>query len=63
MSEKCEILCPFCSAPWSDDNINIYHIECSTMYESGGGNPESCTINITCHSCKRDMYRKDGFRL
>jgi hypothetical protein len=54
-------LCPFCSAPWSRDNIKIYDVDAENQCESGRFDPENCTIEITCHSCKRLMYKKEGF--
>lgn len=47
-------LCPFCSAPWTDDMIviedNFY------SYDSGAGcNPE---LEIKCSSCHRLIYKK-----
>lgn len=63
MSDKCKILCPFCSAPWSDSNIKTYNLDAAEQCESGRFWPETCDIVITCHSCKREMYRKEGFEM
>lgn len=49
-------LCIWCSAPWSDENVSL-EIEssgyCETCYS------EDRFISITCHECKREMYRKE----
>lgn len=54
------ILCPFCSAPWSDDNVQLFDLDAGDHCESGRFYPEQCTVTISCHACKREMYRKEG---
>jgi hypothetical protein len=58
-----KILCPFCSAPWSEENIRTYDLDAADQCDSGRFEPENCTIEIACNSCKRVMYRKEGFEL
>lgn len=62
MSE-CRILCPFCSAPWCDENIRAYDLDAGDHCDSGRFYAECCTITITCHACGKEMYRKEGFKL
>ena len=48
--------CIWCNAEWSDENVNIYSWSgsCDTCdYGSGA------ELTITCHSCQREMYRKE----
>lgn len=63
MSEEleCKIVCPFCKAPWSDENMIVYNLDAGDQCDSGRFYPETCTISIKCHSCGREMYRKEGF--
>jgi hypothetical protein len=58
-----KILCVFCNAPWSEDNIKAYDLDAADECASGRFGPETCTIEIKCHSCGRLMYRKEGFEL
>ena len=60
VAEKKEILCPFCGATWSDDNVKLYDLDAGDHCASGRFYNEQCTISISCHSCKREMYRKEG---
>jgi hypothetical protein len=61
--KDCKILCPFCSAPWSDDNIRTYNLDAADQCESGRFGPETVDIVIACHACSRPMYSKEGFEL
>jgi hypothetical protein len=54
------ILCPFCSTPWSEDNIRVYDIDGAAQCNSGRFEPPTYSISITCHACRREMYRKEG---
>jgi hypothetical protein len=54
------ILCPWCNAPWSDDNMQLYDLDAGDQCDSGRFGPESVSIKITCHACHRLMYQKDG---
>ena len=51
-------LCVWCSAPWTDDMVDIY----AWAGCSGGDYAEITMIDITmdviCSSCKRLVYRK-----
>lgn len=58
-----KILCPFCSAAWSPENIHAYDLDAGDHCESGRFYAECCTISIVCHACNRLMYRKEGFVL
>ena len=58
-----KIVCPFCSAPWSEDNIRTFDLDAGDHCESGRFYSECCTIEIKCHSCGHLMYRKEGFAL
>ncbi len=53
-------LCIWCNAEWSDSNIRLHDLDASAHCESGRFYPENCTISIVCHSCGREMYRKEG---
>lgn len=61
MSKRATILCPFCSAEWSEENVQIYDFELGDQCDSGPLESPSVSISITCHACKREMYRKEGF--
>lgn len=56
---ECVPVCGFCSAPWTEDML-------SSFYESSGG-CDTCgfgsskSIEITCESCKRLIYKKDYY--
>lgn len=54
-------LCVFCNAPWTDDMITVYDIDASRdagSYDMGPYNQQA-TVDITCSSCKRLIYRKE----
>ena len=57
---KCEITCPYCHAPWSENNVRLYELDAGDHCQSGRFYKECCTIDITCHSCGKLMYRKEG---
>lgn len=50
-------LCPFCSAPWTEDMIELEG-GASEQYESVG--PECYgAVKITCEACDRLIYEKE----
>lgn len=54
-------ICGFCNAPWTDDMVNIFDIDASHgegSYDFGAYN-QHATLDITCSSCKRVIYRKE----
>lgn len=59
-AEEPKMKCPFCSAEWSDANVQVYDIETSEGCDTCGyGSSVSGTIKITCDSCGRTMYEKE----
>jgi hypothetical protein len=56
----CKIICPFCSAPWSDTNLRLFDLDAGDHCDSGRFYPEQCSVSIRCHACSREMYRKEG---
>lgn len=66
MSDKAETipppLCVFCSAPWTDDMMAVFATaELEDGYYEGDVSVSSIdvTIDVTCSSCKRLVYRKE----
>ena len=55
-----KILCVFCNTPWDESNIQLYDLDAADQCASGRFDPENCTVRIVCHSCGREMYRKEG---
>lgn len=55
-----DILCPFCSTPWSEENVRVWDVDSADQCDSGRFGPPTYSISIFCHSCKREMYRKEG---
>jgi hypothetical protein len=53
-------LCPFCSAPWTDAMIRVFDIDARHGRDSYDFGPEDqqATVDITCTTCKRLIYRK-----
>lgn len=54
-------VCVFCNAPWTDDMIRVFDVDAchgEGSYDFGPEN-ERATIDITCGSCKRLIYRKE----
>jgi hypothetical protein len=56
------IKCVWCSAPWSDANLQVYNLDAGDHCDSGRFYEETCSVQIKCASCKRVMYQKDGVR-
>jgi hypothetical protein len=55
-------LCVFCNAPWTDDMIKIYiEGQFDFGYYPGEFSVDGydTTIDITCSSCERLVYRKE----
>jgi hypothetical protein len=54
-------ICVFCNAPWTDDMIRVYDIDASHGEGSYDFGPkdQQATVDITCASCKRLIYRKE----
>lgn len=61
-ADTSKILCPFCSAPWTDENIKVYDLAYEE-YESTGPYNHEVVIEISCHKCKRLMYKKEGLKI
>lgn len=55
-----KVLCPFCSAPWSEENIRTGDLDAGDHCASGRFYGEQMTVDITCHECNRLIYRKEG---
>lgn len=54
-------LCVFCSAPWTDDMMKVF---ASAELEHGYYDDVwvdfiDLTVDVTCSSCKRLVYRKE----
>jgi hypothetical protein len=56
-----KILCPFCSAPWTDDMVRMLHrTEVETGYYGElEGVGVQALLDIHCASCERLIYRKE----
>lgn len=51
-------LCVWCNAPWTDDMLNVYS-ECDISFgDYGTLEGIETTIDVTCSSCNRLVYRK-----
>lgn len=57
------ILCPFCGAAWSPENLRFYDLDAGDHCASGRFYTECVTVEIVCHACDRLMYRKEGQEL
>ncbi len=54
-------ICVFCNAPWTDDMIRVFDVDAchgEGSYYFGPEN-ERATVDITCSSCNRLIYRKE----
>lgn len=51
-------LCVFCNAPWSDDMLKVYSDAEISWGDYGGLDGIETTIDVTCRSCNRLVYRK-----
>jgi hypothetical protein len=65
MSEQVpEIKCIWCSAPWSEENLQVYDVRVSEGCDTCGyGAGATISIDIKCHACNRLMYRKEGLEV
>lgn len=62
--ESPQILCPYCSAPWSEENLKFEEISFSEGCDTCGfGAQYEVTLDIICHMCGKLMYRKEGINL
>jgi hypothetical protein len=54
-------ICVFCNAPWTDEMIRVYDVDASHGEGSYDFGPEDerATVDITCSSCERLIYRKE----
>ena len=52
--------CIWCDAPWSDDNVRLSDVDGADQCEDGRFGPETATVIIVCHTCRREMWRKDN---
>lgn len=55
-------LCVYCSAPWTDDMLNVSaEADMDWGYYPGEASVDSVDVNIdvTCSTCKRLVYRKE----
>lgn len=54
-------ICVFCNAPWTDAMIRVYDIDAIHGEDSYDFGPEDqrATVDITCSSCNRLIYRKE----
>ncbi len=51
-------LCVWCSAPWTDDMLEVY-AECEwTSGDYGSIDGIDVTIDVTCSTCNRLVYKK-----
>lgn len=54
-------ICVFCNAPWTDEMIRVYDVDArhgEGSYDFGAEDQQA-TIDITCESCERLIYRKE----
>ena len=52
-------LCPFCSAPWTDDMIKVEAEAASGCDTCGFGGGTHGEVRINCASCTRLIYIKE----
>lgn len=55
-------LCVWCSAPWTDDMVKAYvQVDIENGYYEGdySVNSADITLDITCSTCNRLVYRKE----
>ena len=54
-------ICVYCNAPWTDEMITVYDIDVKRDYGSYDFGPydQRATVDITCSTCRRLIYRKE----
>lgn len=52
-------LCVWCGAPWTDDMLKAYAYADCSCGEYGSIESVEITIDVTCSSCNRLVYRKE----
>ena len=56
-------LCPFCSEPWADDMVTMFYDEERWGSDSMGDfTAVEWQLDISCKSCGKLIYRKEGSR-
>lgn len=55
-----KILCPFCSHPWGNEQLDLYAWTTEGCSTCGWGGSATVDIKISCESCGRLMYEKEG---
>lgn len=58
-------LCVFCNAPWTDDMLQVFaEASLERGYYEGDVSVDTIdvTIDVTCSSCNRLVYRKEVTR-
>jgi hypothetical protein len=54
-----KMLCPFCSAPWTDGMMEVEAYAGGGCDTCGYGGEPHGTVTISCESCKRVIYIKE----
>ena len=54
-------ICVYCNAPWTDEMITVYDIDVKQGCGSYDFGPydQRATVDITCSTCGRLIYRKE----
>ena len=60
-AEDAAPICVFCNVPWTEDMIRVFDVDARHGADSYDFGPEDqkATIDITCSSCERLIYRKE----
>ncbi len=60
-SDGARPICVFCNALWTDEMITVYDIDARHGEGSYDFGPEDqrATVDITCSTCRRLIYRKE----
>ena len=62
-TNEAHIVCVWCGAEWSDENLKLYNLDAGDHCASGRFYPECCSVEIVCHKCNKLMYQKDGVEI